>query len=100
MQIRARLFAALVVGLLAGFGVRQHDRSRGAEWIVSPEQMAAAREAGRPGVEAGPGTLAVLPIRSETADLLPLKWVLIGLGAGFAILAGTGYRRPPPSNRR
>ncbi len=99
MQVRARLLAALIVGIVAGLGIRQHDRSRGAEWVVSPEQIEAARATGRPGVETRPGSLTVLPIRSETADLLPLKWLLIGLGAGFAVLAGTGYRRPPTSRR-
>ena len=68
-----------------------YDKSRGAEWVVSPEDIAAAQAAGQAGVQSRPGTVTVLPIRSETADMLPFKWAIAGVVAGA--LAFNSMRR-------
>ena len=83
---------ALVVALVVGFGYRAYDTAHGAEWAVSPEQVAAAKAAGKPGVETSPGTVAVLPIRSELAGVLTFKWIFAGVVAGALVMSAT--RRP------
>ncbi len=93
MSMGVRLAVALIVALAVGFGGRTLFGSPA--WVVSPEQIAAAKAAGKQGVETSPGTVAVLPIRSETADLEPIIWVLIGAGAGVMMFAATGVRRRP-----
>lgn len=100
MRTGLRIAAAAAAGLAVGVAVMLHDRSRGAEWAVTPEQVADAKAAGKPGVEIRPGTIAVLPIRSETADQLPFKWLLLGLGTACVVLAGTGIRRASETRRR
>jgi hypothetical protein len=45
-------------------------------------------------VETGRGSVTVLPIRSETADTLPVKWALAGIGAGAVCFAATRRRAP------
>ena len=87
-----RIALAVVVALVVGFGLRAYDISNGAEWLVSPAQIAAATASGKQGVETQPGTVAVLPIRSETADVLPFKWTFAGLAAGILIVAATRKR--------
>ncbi|WP_413771049.1 MULTISPECIES: hypothetical protein [Lichenihabitans] len=87
-----RLVLALVVALVVGFGYRFYDVSRGAEWMVSPDQIATAKAAGGAGVETSPGRIAVLPIRSETADVLPLQWAFAGIAAGALVFAATRRR--------
>ena len=87
----ARVVLAVVVGLIVSFGLRFYDLQRGAEWEVSPAQIAAAKSAGKMGVETQPGSIAVLPIRSETSDILPFKWVLAGLGAGALLFFATRH---------
>ena len=82
MPILARIAVAIVVALVAGFSLRAYDDARGAEWLVSPSQIANAKAAGSQGVAMQPGSIAVLPIRSETADILPFKWVFSGVAAG------------------
>lgn len=85
-----RILVALVVAVFVGAGWMYVDRSRGAEWVVSPQQIADAKAQGKAGFAQRPGTVTVLPIRSETADLLPIKWALSGLVAGglaFAVLS-------------
>jgi len=86
-QILFPILAALVVG----FGLMAYDKSRGAEWVVSPEEIAQAQAAGKPGVDSRPGTVTVLPIRSETADALPFKWAMAGIAAG--LVAFSSMRR-------
>jgi hypothetical protein len=93
MSLPARLALSLVVALALGFSFMMLDNWRGAQWEVSPQSIEAAKAEGRMGVETRPGSVAVLPIRSETADVLPLKWALTGLLGGFAVFAGTGRRR-------
>ncbi len=68
------------------------DRFRGAEWVVSPQAIEAAKAQGKVGVEDDRGSVTVLPIRSETADVLPIKWALAGVGAGVLVLAATRKR--------
>lgn len=95
MMLRTRLLAAIVAALAAGLALMAHDRAKEIGWAVTPGQVADAKASGKPGVELGPGRYASEPIPAEDAWLLPLKWVLVGLGAGFAVLAGTGLRRRP-----
>ena len=87
-----RVVLAVVIGLGVGFGFMAYDKQRGAEWEVSPQQIDAAKAAGKIGYEARPGSVTVLPIRKETADALPVKWGMAGLVA--AILVFTATRRP------
>jgi hypothetical protein len=85
-----RIVVALAVAVVVGTGWMYMDRSRGAEWVVSPQQIADAKAQGKTGFEQRPGSVTVLPIRSETADFLPIKWALAGLVAGglaFAVLS-------------
>ena len=88
-----RTAVAIVVALFVGFGLRAYDLSNGAEWVVSPAQIAAAKATGKQGVETQPGSIAVLPIRSETADVLPFKWAFAGFAAGVLVVAATRRRR-------
>jgi len=92
MRTPIRVSAAVIVGLAVTFGMMAHDRQRGAEWAISPEQIADAQGAGKPGIEIGPGRFAILPVASEGADLLPVKWGLIGLFVACIVLVGTGHR--------
>ncbi|MGQ4272522.1 hypothetical protein [Terrihabitans sp. B22-R8] len=77
-----RVVMAVIVGAAVGFGMMMWDKSRGAEWVVSPQQIEAAKASGQMGVDTGNGSVAVLPIRSEKADALPFKWAMFGIGAG------------------
>ena len=95
MPLVARVILSTIVGLVVGFGLRFYDLQRGAEWEVSPAQIAAAKSVGKIGVETRPGSVAVLPIRSETADMLPFKWMLAGLGAGAFLFATRHIAREP-----
>lgn len=87
-QILLPLAAALVVG----FGFMAYDTSRGAEWVVSPQQIAQAKAQGKVGYESSPGTVTVLPIRSETADALPFKWAMAGIVAGALVFSSIRRR--------
>lgn len=78
MPFLPRIVVALVVALVVGLGFMAYDKKTGAEWVVSPEQIAA----GNGSVETRPGTVAVRAIRSEIADVLPYKWAISGLIAG------------------
>ncbi|WP_157085622.1 hypothetical protein [Methylobacterium sp. Leaf99] len=95
MRTPIRVSAAIVVGIAVALAMMAHDRQSGAEWAISPEQIADAQGAGKPGVEIGPGRFARHPVASEGADLLPVKWGLVGLFAACVVLAGTGRRRAP-----
>lgn len=94
MPIVARIVLGVVVALAVGFGARYFSEGQGSPWVVSPEQIAAARAAGKPGYESSPGTVTMLPIRRETADLDPFLWAGAGLGAGLLAFGITGARRP------
>lgn len=83
----------LVTALAVGFGFMAYDRSRGAEWVVSPQEIAAAKAAGKAGVDSRPGTVTVLPIRSETADALPFKWAMAGIVAGALVFSSMRRRK-------
>ena len=78
MSFIPRIIVALVVALIVGFGFMYYDKKTGAEWVVSPEQIAA----GNGSVETRPGTVAVRAIRSEIADVLPYKWAISGILVG------------------
>ena len=93
MPIVPRILLVIIVAATAALGYRYYDQQRGAEWEVSPQQIAAAKASGQIGFKTSPGTVAVLPIRSETADVLPVQWGLAGLAAGTAVWAGTRRRR-------
>lgn len=92
MKIAACLALSLVAALSVGGGFMMIDPSRGAEWVVSPSQIAQAHAEGKAGVGNDTGSVTVLPIRSETADVLPVKWALAGIGAGALCLAATRRR--------
>ena len=89
-----RIILALVVALAVGFGMRWFSDGHGSGWVVSPEQIAAAKAAGKGGFESSPGTVTVEPIRSETAGIDPLTWTAAGLGAGLLVLGATRRRGP------
>ncbi|MDE1160260.1 MAG: hypothetical protein PW791_18710 [Neorhizobium sp.] len=88
-----RILWSVVIGLVVGFGFMTIDKLRGAEWVVSPQQIEQAKADGKAGVESRPGTVTVLPIRSETADALPVKWTMTGLVAGFVVFRAIGRRK-------
>lgn len=85
MSNTKNILAAALVAVVVGGGFMAYDKMRGAEWVVSPQEIAEAQAQGKPGVESRPGTVTVLPIRSETADVLPMKWALYGLIAGILV---------------
>lgn len=91
MSVIARALVAVVVALVVGFGLRFYDVERGAEWEVSPAQIAAAKAAGRMGVETRPGSVTVLPIRNEMADALPFKWAGAGCAAAVLLFLATRH---------
>ncbi|AGT09279.1 hypothetical protein [Paracoccus aminophilus] len=87
MSFTVRLVISALVAVVVGCGMMYYDKKNGAEWVVSPDQLAAANGA----LESRPGTVTVRPIRSETADMLPFKWAGAGIAAG--ILAFVATRR-------
>lgn len=93
MNTPLRFILALVVAAIVGFGFMFYDKSRGAEWVVSPQQIEQAKAEGKVGFESKPGTVTVLPIRSETADALPVKWAMYGIVAGLFVLVATRRRK-------
>lgn len=93
MNTPVRLILAIVVGVIVGCGFMYYDKSRGAEWVVSPQQVEQAKAEGKAGVESRPGTVTVLPIRSETADVLPFKWTAYGVMAALFVLFSTRKRK-------
>jgi len=93
MNLVPRIILALVAGVVVGGGFMAWDRHRGAEWVVSPQQIAAAQANGQAGVQSRPGTVTVRPIRSETADALPFKWGLYGVGAALLVFVATRQRK-------
>ncbi|WP_155037806.1 hypothetical protein [Paracoccus litorisediminis] len=88
-----QILLPLVAALAVGFGFMAFDKSRGAEWVVSPQEIAEAKAAGSTGVESRPGTVTVLPIRSETADALPVKWAIAGIAAGALVFSSMRRRK-------
>ncbi|SER31492.1 hypothetical protein SAMN05216548_11512 [Faunimonas pinastri] len=94
MKLAARLSIALVAAVIVGGAFMAYDKSRGAEWEVSPQQIAEAKSRGQIGYETRPGTVAVVAIRKETADALPLKWAVVGVAAGAFVLSATRRRKP------
>lgn len=88
-----QILLPLVAALAVGFGFMAYDKSRGAEWVVSPQEIAAAKAAGKAGIESRPGTVTVLPIRSETADALPFKWAMAGIVAGALVFSAIRRRK-------
>ncbi|HEY0123870.1 MAG TPA: hypothetical protein VGC14_19330 [Rhizobium sp.] len=78
------IFIAVAVGIVVAFGAMMKDKMTNAEWVVSPEQIAQAKAEGKMGYESSPGTVTVLPIRSEKADILPVTWLIFGIVAGGA----------------
>jgi hypothetical protein len=93
MNMPTRIVLSLVVALLAGGGYMTVDKMRGAEWVVSPQQIADAKANGQAGYESRPGTVTVLPIRSETADALPVKWAMIAVVGGLLAFRATGRKK-------
>ena len=93
MQARVRILAALAAGFAVGLALMASDHARDAGWAVTAGQIADARAHGKPGVEIGPGRFVSEPLPSESAALLPVKWVLLGAAAAGAVLMGTRRRR-------
>ena len=93
MNTAPRLILALVVAVIVGCGFMYYDKSRGAEWVVSPQQIEQAKAEGKAGFESRPGTVTVLPIRSETADMMPFKWAMYGLVAGLVVFFRSRKRK-------
>jgi len=93
MNMPTRIVISLVVAVVAGGGFMTYDKMRGAEWVVSPQQIADAKASGQTGYESSPGTVTVLPIRSETADALPLKWAMFALVGGLLAFRATGKKK-------
>lgn len=83
MQNIKSLIVAIVVGIAVGAAFMMLDKSQSAEWAVSPQQIEQAKAEGKVGYESSPGTVTVLPIRSETADALPFKWTMYGMVAAI-----------------
>ena len=81
MNTTKRILISLLIGLAVAGGAMVKDKMTNAEWVVSPEQIAAAKAEGKAGFESSPGTVTVLPIRSEKADILPLTWAIFGIAA-------------------
>lgn len=84
MQTFKNYLIPIIIGLVVGFGAMTADKMRGREWVVSPEQIAQAKAEGKMGYESAPGTVTVLPIRSERADMLPFTWTFYGIAAAAA----------------
>jgi hypothetical protein len=93
MNMPTRIVISLIVAIVAGGGYMTVDKMRGAEWVVSPQQIADAKASGQAGYEERPGTVTVLPIRSETADALPVKWAMIAVVAGLLAFRATGKKK-------
>jgi hypothetical protein len=93
MNMPTRIVLSLVIAVLAGGGYMAYDKMRGAEWVVSPQQIADAKASGQAGYESRPGTVTVLPIRSETADALPVKWAMIAVVGGLLAFRATGRKK-------
>ncbi|HAS3439036.1 TPA: hypothetical protein I6863_004073 [Vibrio cholerae] len=96
MNMRIRLIAGAITALVVGFGFMAYDKYTGREWVVSPEQIEVAQNSGQAGVETRPGTVAVLAIRREDADILPFKWLGYGLVAGFFVVYSTRKPKAAP----
>lgn len=92
MRTPVRVSAAVAIGITVALGIMAHDRQKGVQWAISPEQIADAQGAGKLGVETAPGHFAIVPVASPGADLLPVKWGLIGLFVACIVLVGTGQR--------
>ena len=93
MSLIVRNTSARAVTLAVGSGPRLFDLGRDAEWEVPPAQIATAKKAGTPSYQTRPGSVTVLPIRSETADILPFKRAGAGLAAGALLLATRNVAR-------
>jgi hypothetical protein len=93
MNMPTRIVLSLVAAIVVGGGFMTYDKMRGAEWVVSPQQIDEARASGQAGYESRPGTVTVRPIRSETADVLPMKWAMFALVAGLLAFRATGKKK-------
>lgn len=89
MSLPLRLALALLSAIVIGTAYMAIDKSRDAEWEVSPAQIEAAKAEGKLGYETRPGTVALLPIRSEIADMLIYQWMFMGLLGGALVFYGT-----------
>lgn len=97
MNMPARIAICVALAAIFGGGKMLLDKKNNAEWVVSPQEIAEARAAGKMGVSRRPGTVTVLPIRSEKADLLPFIWAFYGLGGAFGGFVLTRPRKKPPA---
>lgn len=93
MNVTVRSLAAAGAGIAVAVAVMAQDRMADRGWAVTAAQIADARASGQPGVAMKDGTMAERPVPSADAALLPVKWALIGLGAGALVFAGTRRRR-------
>jgi len=93
VKLTVRTLAAIGVGILVAAAVMAQDRATDRPWAVTAAQIADARASGQPGVALTDGRIAVEPVPSADAALLPLKWAAIGAGAGLLVFAGIRRRR-------
>lgn len=92
MPLRTRTLAAVIAAVVVGLALMANDRARDAWWKVTAAQIADARASGKPGIELIPGQFITEPVPVDGVLWLPVKWVLGGMAAGFAVLAVTGRR--------
>lgn len=93
VKLPVRALAAIGVAIVVTVAVMAQDRATDRQWAVTAAQIADARASGQPGVALKDGRIADAPIPSADADLLPLKWVSIGIGAGLLVFVGIRKRR-------
>ena len=71
MNMPTRIVVSLVVALVAGAGYMAVDKMRGAEWVVSPQQIAEAKAKGQMGYESQPGTVTAVSYTHLTLPTTP-----------------------------
>jgi len=92
MSTVRQLISAVITAVVIGGALGLYDTWRGAQWEVSPQEIAQAQAQGKLGVERRPGTVTVQPILDEDADLLPYKWLAIGIAAGALVFVAARKR--------
>ena len=80
MNMPTRIVVSLVVALVAGGGYMAVDKMRGAEWVVSPQQIAEAKAKGQMGYESRPAT------RATTSETTILVGMFIGISVSYTHL--------------
>jgi hypothetical protein len=76
----ANIIISVIVGLIIFFSMMILDKVTGAEWAVSPKQIAQANAKGK--MVGSGGTVTGRPIRKSNAGSLPYKWAFFGFASG------------------